>query len=148
MKLMTSSPVETADLLDLKLLPAWVKEPGEARNYERYTGTEESRGQRAAQVLPRGKPKRRTSNIQHPTPKAERRDREGWRKKKGGSDRRSHGAEDRRSLSPHVPVTQAPLEITIRFLPYSPAIENVVAQIKSGSIAYSLFALARLFLEK
>ncbi|PYJ39404.1 MAG: hypothetical protein DME84_01850 [Verrucomicrobia bacterium] len=36
----------------------------------------------------------------------------------------------------------------IRFLPYSPAFENVVAQIKSASVAYSLFALARLFLEK
>ncbi len=33
-------------------------------------------------------------------------------------------------------------------MPYSPAFENVVAQIKSGSVAYSLFALARLFLEK
>ncbi|HEY7001484.1 MAG TPA: hypothetical protein VH330_07065 [Candidatus Udaeobacter sp.] len=38
--------------------------------------------------------------------------------------------------------------ITIRFLPYSPAFENVVEQIKSGSVAYSLYALARLFLEK
>src|SRR5204863_9208321 len=34
------------------------------------------------------------------------------------------------------------------FLPYSPAVENVVAQIKAGSAAYSLFALARLFLER
>jgi hypothetical protein len=41
-----------------------------------------------------------------------------------------------------------PLEITIRFLPYSRMFENVVAQIKSGSVAYSIFALARLFLEK
>ena len=39
-------------------------------------------------------------------------------------------------------------EITIRFLPYSPAFDSVVAQIKSTSVAYSLFALARLFLEK
>src|SRR4029453_6532488 len=30
---MTSSRVETADLLDLKLLPAWVKEPVEAKRY-------------------------------------------------------------------------------------------------------------------
>src|SRR5262249_56818295 len=36
----------------------------------------------------------------------------------------------------------------IRFLPYSPAFENVVVQIKSGSVGYSLYALARLFLEK
>src|SRR5205814_1257728 len=38
--------------------------------------------------------------------------------------------------------------IAVKFLPRASAFENVVAQIKSGSIAYSLFALARLFLEK
>ena len=38
--------------------------------------------------------------------------------------------------------------MTVRFLPQPPSLENVIAQIKSGSVAYSLFALARLFLEK
>lgn len=38
--------------------------------------------------------------------------------------------------------------IAVKFLPRVSAFENVVAQIKSGSVAYSLFALARLFLEK
>jgi hypothetical protein len=38
--------------------------------------------------------------------------------------------------------------IAVRFLPRVSAFDNVVAQIKSGSVAYSLFALARLFLEK
>ncbi len=37
---MTSPTVETVDLLDLKLLPAWVKEPVEARNYQHYQGEE------------------------------------------------------------------------------------------------------------
>ena len=36
----------------------------------------------------------------------------------------------------------------MKFLPRTAAFENVVAQIKSGAVAYSLFALARLFLEK
>lgn len=36
----------------------------------------------------------------------------------------------------------------MKFLPRIAAFENVVAQIKSSSVAYSLFALARLFLEK
>jgi hypothetical protein len=44
MKMMASSPpvepVEPADLIDLKLLPAWVKEPTEARSYDHYTGEE------------------------------------------------------------------------------------------------------------
>jgi len=145
---MTSSPVETADLLDLKLLPAWVKEPGGARDYEHYTGEEESGVPKKGQGRPQHrKTKRRTCNIQRPTSKGDRGQREGLRKKTGGSDRRSNGDKNRRSLNRHVPITQTP-QVTIRFLPYSPAFENVVAQIKSGSVAYSLFALARLFLEK
>src|SRR5437660_7297196 len=148
MKLMTSSPVETADLLDLKLLPAWVKEPGGARDYEHYTGEEESGRPKSGQGRPQHrKTKRRTSNIKRPTSKGDRGQREGLRKKTGGSDRRSNGDKNRRSLNRHVPITQTP-RVTICFLPYSPAFENVAAQIKSGSVAYSLFALARLFLEK
>ena len=163
MKLVSSSPVEPADLLDLKLLPAWVKEPREARNYERYTGEEESGSRRAGRGAPRGKhPKRRTpinrkqaskfdkaqADVQHPTSTAERRHRDGLRRNLRGRERRPHKSKDRRSPNQHPPVPPALPEIIIRFLPYLPAFENVVAQIKSGSVAYSLFALARLFLEK
>ena len=38
--------------------------------------------------------------------------------------------------------------MTVRFVPQPPAFENVAKQIKEGTFAYSLFALARLFLEK
>jgi hypothetical protein len=38
--------------------------------------------------------------------------------------------------------------VSVRFLPHTPALENVVAQIRSNPVAYSVFALARLFLEK
>src|SRR5216110_3452143 len=61
--------------------------------------------------------------------------------------RRWHGAKHRPSPNRDAPVMRTP-PVTIRFLPYLPAFENVVAQIQSGSVAYSLFALARLFLEK
>jgi len=167
---MSSSPVELADLLDLKLLPAWVKEPGEVGNYQHYTGEEESEARRAGRGAARGKPKRRTpinrkqesisdksrAGIQHPSPKpfasgrpgAERRHRDGLRRNVRGREHRPHKATDRRSPNRHTSVPPTPLEITIRFLPYLPAFENVVAQIKSGSVAYSLFSLARLFLEK
>jgi hypothetical protein len=143
MQAMSQSTVETVDLLDLKLLPAWVKEP-EPRSYADYTGEEESKGRKARHGPPR--PKRRTPNVQHPTPKADRRHPEA-RRNKGSTPRVSHRAKDRRSLNRHLPPTQTP-PLTVRFLPYSPAFENVAAQIKSGSVAYSLFALARLFLEK
>jgi len=38
--------------------------------------------------------------------------------------------------------------VAIRFLPHPPVLENVAAQIKSNPVAYSVFGLARLFLEK
>ena len=160
---MSSSPVEPADLLDLKLLPAWVKEPAETRNYERYTG-EENGARRAERGASRGKQKRRTpinreqvsssdksrAGVQHPP--SGRRIFGGPESSQIGRDRRARRGRrvghDRSSRDKHLPATQAPLEITIRFLPYSPAFENVVAQIKPGTVAYSLFALARLFLEK
>ena len=159
---MRSSPAEPADLLDLRLLPAWVKEPVETKNYEHYTGEEDSGVRRAGRDAPRGKPKRRApinreqaskfdksrAGIQHPTSSTGRRHRDGLRRNVRGRERRPHKAKDGRTPNRHAPVSPTPLEIAIRFLPYSLAFENVVAQIKSGSVAYSLFALARLFLEK
>lgn len=162
MKLMSSSPVEPADLLDLRLLPAWVKEPGETKNYEHYTGEEGTGARTVGRDAPSGKPKRRapinreqTSKFdksragnQHPKSNADRRHPGGLRRNVRGHERRPHKAKDRLTPNRHAPVPTTQPEITIRFLPYSPAFENVVAQIKSGSVAYSLFALARLFLEK
>src|SRR6266540_4345210 len=172
MKTMSSSPVEPADLIDLKLLPAWVKETAEPRSYEHYTG-EEREGPRDRRRSPRGK---RDHNFKRSAFKAQRqfearkanahepkktgRD-SGSVSERGGSPRRSpssaeagpsrrrmdHG-EDRHSRYRRPPVARVPLEITTRFLPCSRVFENVAAQIKSGSVAYSIFALARLFLEK
>src|SRR5881394_4063992 len=127
METMSSLPVEPVDLLDLKLLPAWVKEPTEERIYKYAGGEDEGR---------RSRP-----------PNRSRRDRASRsRESKNGRDRRTRGRNhrDRRKVFRAI----APPDITVRFLPYSPAFESVVAQIKSGSVAYSLYALARLFLEK
>ena len=158
---MTSSAVETVDLLDLKLLPAWVKEPADSKSYADYTEEEDRGAQKRWRGAPRGKPKHRTpinreqasdsgksrSSIQHPTTKVERRHRDGLRRKSGVRDGRPGGSKNHRRLDRHPQFTRTP-SVTVRFLPYSLAFENVVAQIKSGSVAYSVFALARLFLEK
>ena len=153
---MSSSTAEPIDLLNLKLLPAWVKEH-EARSYEHYAGEEERRELRGPQRPPRNKHEGRTSDFQsgdgpirrgeHSTSKANKKQPRGLRKK---TDRREHRPEikNRHSQDRHSPVTRMPPEITIRFLPHSLAFDNVVEQIKSGSVAYSVFALARLFLEK
>jgi len=161
MKLMSSSAVETVDLLDLKLLPAWVKEPADSKSYADYTEEEDRGAQKRWRGAPRGKPKHRTpinreqasdsdksrASIQHPTTKVERRHRDGLRRKSGVRDGRPRGSKNHRRLDRHPQFTRTP-SVTVRFLPYSLAFENVVAQIKSGSVAYSVFALARLFLEK
>src|SRR6266480_801592 len=97
MKSMTSPTVETVDLLDLKLLPAWVKEPAEARSYARYTGEEGTSRQKPEHDRPRSKPKRRTSNVEHLTHRGNRRHPEALRSKTGSTARRPHGAEHRTS---------------------------------------------------
>src|SRR6266566_3994910 len=163
MEAMSSSPVEPNDLLDLKLLPAWVKEPAEARNYEHYTGEEKERP-RDRQRPPHDKRDRKfkrstprafaskATNAQRSTVNA--RKLHSHEAEKPGRDRPprarrpKHREEDRHSRDRRSPVTPMSLEIMIRFLPSSRVFENVVAQIKSDSVAYSIFALARLFLEK
>src|SRR5204863_8208142 len=57
-----------------------------------------------------------------------------------------HEPGPRREGRPRVPAE--PLAVTIRLLPRGRAFENVIVQIKSAPVAYSVFALARLFLEK
>src|SRR5438445_2127192 len=156
MEPMSSSTVEPADLLDLKLLPAWVKEPVKAEHCEHYTWEEKRRrprNQRDHEF------KRSMLNINNADPHertkvgsdAPPRDRFGAAKrarpqKDGGKNRHERGRQH--ETRPKVSQSITPLDITIHFLPYSPAFESVVAQIKSGLVAYSLFALARLFLEK
>src|SRR6476620_4288502 len=72
MQAMSQSAIETVDLLDLKLLPAWLKEPAEPKSYAGYTG-EESGWQKTGHGPPRDRPKRRRpSSGQHPGAKTDR----------------------------------------------------------------------------
>ena len=148
---MTSAPVEPADLLDLKLLPAWVKEPFEVKRYADAEGEHDlERPRRDRQSTPPRNRRRPKLKSQRPVTKASKqgmgRDRSeaDWHSAPRGRDRKENHAWGGK----HSPVTRTPPQIEIRFLPYSPAFESVAAQIKSDSVAYSLYALARLFLEK
>src|SRR5262249_28298220 len=153
MNVMSAPPVEPADLLDLKLLPAWVKEPGATNHYDHYTGEEVPAEQRSRDRG--GKRNDRTfhsrerrKDTQRPGPKSDRRHRDRMPKKEGIRRRDSDRGKNRRSFDRVAQAPPKPFEGTIRFLPRESVFENVVAQIKSGSVAYSLFVLARLFLEK
>ena len=148
---MPSPPVEPVDLLDLKLLPAWLKEPADAKQYQDYQGEEgegRRRGERDQDRRFRKPKSQRPFAKKRETDKPERprgpQDRDRRDRAPRDRDGRNRPSQDRPAAMP----PPKPLEIEIRFVPHAPALENVAAQIKSGSVAYSLFALARLFLEK
>ena len=148
-----SAPVEATDLLDLKFLPAWVKEPGATNHYDHYTKeespTELRGGDRDGRHKDRAlRSRERRKQIQRPGSKPDRRHRDRMPKKEGARRRDTDRANHRRSSDRVAQAPPKPFEGTIRFLPRQSLLENVVAQIKSGSVAYSLFVLARLFLEK
>jgi hypothetical protein len=153
MNVMSAPQVEPADLLDLKLLPAWVKEPGATNHYDNYTAEEAPAEQRSRDRGGRHKDRtfrsrERLGHTPRPGSKPDRHHRGRMSKKEGVKHRDSDRAKDRRFSHPVAQVSPKPFEGTIRFLPRQSVFENVVAQLKSGSVAYSLFVLARLFLEK
>ena len=153
MNVMSAPPVEPADLLDLKFLPAWVKEPGATNHYDHYTAEEAPTELRSRDRVGRHKdrsfPSReRRGHTQRPGSKPDRRHRGRTPKAEGTRRRDSDRGKNRRSPDRAAQAPPKPFEGTIRFLPRQNVFENVVAQIKSGSVAYSLFVLARLFLEK
>ena len=144
---MADAPVELDELVDLKMLPAWVSEPAPTERFAQHEG--EDRPEHRGRDRRQGNRKRPTPNVQRPTSKADKqrvgrdrppRGRFGKRPERGRQDRQ-------RRDRPHL--VERPLPpIAVKFLPRFSAFENVVVQIKSGSVGYSLFALARLFLEK
>jgi hypothetical protein len=116
------------DLLDIKMLPAWVKESAATD----YSGSAEKKD---------AQPRRERAQTRPPA--------ERMRKD------RQHGTR-RARLAPHAqqerdqrakPAFVRP-EIMVRFFPEARALENVIAQIRAAALAYSLFSLARLFLQK
>jgi hypothetical protein len=153
MNVMSAPPVEPADLLDLKFLPAWLKEAGATNYYHHYTAEEAPTESRRRDIGGRHKDRtfrsrERRGDTQRAGSKPDRRHRGRMPKKGGARHRDSDRANNRRSLDRVAQAPPKPFEGTIHFLPRESVFENVVAQIKSGSVAYSLFVLARLFLEK
>jgi hypothetical protein len=156
------APVELDELVDLKMLPAWVNEPPPGERFAQHAG--EDRQER------RGR-ERRPGDNRRPDRKGPRRDFNRAPSKENRPGRPGDGKHDRRPERPafakgqsgsdlrrgkhrkdrhhHLRPIEKPLPpIAVKFLPRAAAFENVVAQIQSGPVAYSLFALARLFLEK
>ncbi len=139
------------------MLPAWVNEPAPTERYAGHEG-EDQRERRSRDRRPRDKrgPDRKRSRpgFDRPTQKGKmpgrplRQDRRPPRAQDRHRKDRP-GFVDRQPSRSVARTSDRPLPpIAVKLLPRVSAFENVVAQIKSGSVAYSLFALARLFLEK
>jgi hypothetical protein len=146
--------------VDLKMLPAWVSEPPPGERYAAHTGADRGEERRGRDRRGKGR-KGPTPNFQRPTSKAEpqrpdhnRGPQERFRGKRHDQRRHHHGKNrqrgsvNRQSGSDRSAPEKPLPPIAVKFLPRAAAFENVVEQIKSGAVAYSLFALARLFLEK
>jgi hypothetical protein len=159
-----SSPTTPEDLLDLKLLPAWVNEPVRPNEYSHYEGEDERSFERGGQRPNRGGDRERRGPRSRDARGPQSRDARGpqardargpqsrEQRSRGPRPDRPGGARpdgDRRERDERRerPAVQ-PIAVTVRFIPHAPAFNSVIAQIKSGSVAYSVFALARLFLEK
>ena len=148
---MSEAPITLDELLDLKMLPAWVNEPAPAKSYPSHEYADERR-QPSRDHRPRDRHrqerKRPTPHVRPPTFKADKnkagRDSESVRERRPQARR----VQDRHREHQHRALYGLATQISVRFLPHSPALESVVTQIKENPIAYSIFALARLFLTK
>jgi len=139
------SPTPTEDLLDLRMLPAWASEPARPNDYADFEGEDsDTRERRPPRQRDRGRDQRSPRPRDGGDRRPQREDRSRRRRPEGARPERT--GDPRREQQPREVVE--PLAVDIRFLPHQRAFENVIAQIKTGSVAYSVFALARLFLDK
>lgn len=142
-----ASPAPTDDLLDLRMLPSWANEPARPNEYADFQG-DDTDPTRQRPDRPR-RPQRDRQDRDRRRP--DRSDRSS--KDRPNRDNRSRPPRDPRrdrdpQRAPRPEMEPEPLAVGVRFLPHQRAFENVIAQIKATSVAYSVFALARLFLEK
>jgi hypothetical protein len=142
-------PDPATDLFDLKMLPAWATETPNDNRYADFAGEEEGRGgARDRRGGGGGGGDRRDRGPRPPRRNEPRREgREG-----GGNRERDRGPQSR-NVRPSEPrrteeAWTPPPRVEVRFLPDKRALENVLLQIKGGHLAYSVFSLARMFLEK
>ena len=150
-----SSPTTNEELLDLKLLPAWVNEPASPADYSHFEGEDPGSYEQGSR-RPRGHGRdrsrsgppgeRRGPQARDQRSRGPRPDRRDEKRGPGRPKEQRRRGDDRREQRDRPPLQ--PIAVTVRFIPHEPAFNSVIAQIKAGSVAYSVFALARLFLEK
>ena len=146
--------------LDLRLTPDWLKESEPANRYADYEGDaqrdrhqrdrRDRRDERPRRPTPpndrnrREQSDRRPSANNRPVQGPIQRTAESGGPKPSGSDRPRF---QRREEQPPRPEAE-PAPVQIDFLPEERAFSKIIQQIKQGHVAYPLFGLARMFLER
>jgi hypothetical protein len=146
--------------LDLRLTPDWLKESEPANRYADYEGDaqrdrhprdrRDRRDERPKRSTPpNGRNRREQSDRKppanhRPAPGPIQRTAESGGPKQPGSDRPRF--QRREELAPRPEAEPAPVQID--FLPEERAFSKIIQQIKQGHVAYPLFGLARMFLER
>lgn len=145
---------------DLRLTPDWLKESEPANRYADYEGDEsqdrhqrgrrdrrDERPRRSTPPNDRGrrdqsdrKPAANNRPVQAPTQRSG----EGGGPRPPRSDRPRFQRRDEQTARPDV----EPAPVQIDFLPEERAFSKIIQQIKQGHVAYPLFGLARMFLER
>lgn len=133
---------DASDLFDLKFLPSWLKEAPNDNRYADFAGEEPERAHKPGRGEPRPDRNRRDRRSRPPRSKMpERRPAAHRPERSRGEDR---PREPRHAAVPPPP----PLAIDVRFVPAPRVLQSVLTEIKSGHVAYSVFSLARMFLDK
>ena len=132
---------DAPDLFDLRILPAWATEAPNENRYADFSGEEPGR------EAPRGRQRfddrdrERRERGPRPARGKPQRPRRGPRESRPEIEQRR---EQRPPETPHPP----PPNVAVRFVPDARVLESVLGQIKSQPVAYSVFSLARMFLDK
>lgn len=146
--------------LDLRLTPDWLKESEPANRYADYEGdARQDRHQRDRRdrrderpkrpIPPNGRNRREQSDRKPPGTNRPiqgpiQRTAESSGPKPSGSDRPRFQRREEQAPRPEA----EPAPVQIDFLPEERAFSKIIQQIKQGHVAYPLFGLARMFLER
>jgi hypothetical protein len=133
---------DASDLFDLKFLPSWLKEAPNENRYADFTGEEAEPVARARTGERERGRQRRDRHSRSPGSKVQER-----RASARGPERPRGGDGPREPRQAPAAPPQS-LAINVRFVPDGRVLQSVLAQIKSGHVAYSVFSLARMFLDK
>jgi len=138
-----SEEKDAPDLLDLKFLPAWLKETPAENRYADFAGEEPGPPGARERRGPDRRGGDRRERGPRPSRGKERRD----PRERGERERRPTAGRSEERTRPKIPAEPA-LAVEVRFVPDFRVLEAVLAEIKGGHLAYSVFSLARMFLDK